>query len=117
MARKRLAIFEIEFVLAALLRRAGGDDAFGLGIAENGGAELFIDQDARLILWHTGVKGRFESLIDDPLGTGDLGGLCFAQRRPPTEQSGLERPAVVEGQNVERTVISTRHQAVPLSLR
>src|SRR5262249_26782105 len=75
------------------------------------------DQDARLVLRHAAAEGRFESVIDDPLGTGDLGRLCFAQRRFPAEQFGLERAPVGEGQDVERAVVSTRDQAVPLDPR
>jgi len=45
---KILAIFEVELVLPALLRRAGGDDALGGRVAQDGGAELLVHQDAGL---------------------------------------------------------------------
>src|SRR5262249_51222944 len=113
MTREILAIFELEFFLAALLCRAGSDDALGLGIAQDSGAELLIDQDAGLVLGDAGRKCRLESVIDDPLGGGDLRGLRLAQWRFPIEELGLEGAAVVERQNVKGTGISTRHQRLP----
>ena len=58
MAREILAIFEVELVLPALLRRAGGDDTLGRRIAQDGGAELLVDQDAGLLLGHAAGERR-----------------------------------------------------------
>jgi hypothetical protein len=116
MARETLAIFEIELVLSALLRRAGGDDTLGGRIAQDRGAELLVHQDAGLFLGHAAGERRLEAIVDDLLGAGDFGCLRIAQGRLPAEQLGLERAAVVEGQNVQRAVIASGHQADPLSL-
>jgi hypothetical protein len=117
MAREILAIFEVELVLSALLRRGRGDDTLGSCIAQNGGAELLVHQNAGLFLGHASGERRLEAIVDDLLGAGDFGCLRIAQRRLPVEQLGLERAAVIKGQDVERAIISARHQADPLSLR
>src|SRR6185369_6015016 len=117
MAREILAILEVELLLSALLRRAGGDDALGSGIAEDGGAELLVHQDAGLLLGRASGERRQQAVVDDLLGARDLGSLRIAQRRLPAEQPGLEGAAVIEGQNIERVVVPSRHQAAPLSLR
>ena len=116
-AREILAIFEIEFVLPAFLRRASGGDVLGGGVAQNGGAELLVHQDAGLLLRHAAGERAMKAVVDHLLGAGDLGCLRIAQRRLPAEHFGLERAAMIEGQNIEWAIISSRHQAAPLSLR
>ena len=117
MAREILAILEVELVLAALLGRTGGDDTLGRRIAQDRGAELLVDQDAGLVLGHAAGQRRAEAVIDDLLGAGDFGGLRVAERRLPAEQPALEGAAVIERLDVERPIVSPRHQALPFSLR
>ena len=117
MAREILAIFEIELLLPALFRRAGGDDILGGRLLKDRGAELFVHQDAGLFLGHSSDQRRLEAFVDDLLGAGDFGRLGIAERRLPAEQLGLEGAAVIERLNVERAVIPSRHQSDPLSLR
>ena len=61
-------------------------------IAQDGGAELLVDQDAGLLLRHAAAR-RLEAVVDHLLGGGDLGGLSRRQRRLPAEQlrSGTSR--------------------------
>jgi hypothetical protein len=73
-----LAILEVERVLSALLRRAGGDDALGGRIAQDGGAELLVHQDAGLFLGRASSERRQEAIVDDLLGASDFGCLRIA---------------------------------------
>ena len=52
-AGKVRAILEVEFVLATLLRGAGGNESLLPGVAQNGRAELLIHEDAGTILRHS----------------------------------------------------------------
>jgi hypothetical protein len=79
MAREILAIFEVELVLSALFRRTGGDDIPGRRIAQDGGAELFVHQNAGPSRWHASGQRRSEAVVDHLFGTGDVGGLRVAQ--------------------------------------
>ena len=69
------------------------------------------------VLRHAAGQRRLEAVVNHPLGAGDLGGLRIAQRRLPAEHLGLERAAMIERQDVERPIVSARHQASPFSLR
>ena len=73
-----LAILEIEFVLPAFLRRASGDDIPGRGIAQNGGAKLLVDKDARLLLRYAAGERRKKAIVDHAFGSGDLCRLRIA---------------------------------------
>ena len=59
--------------------------------------------------------GRLEAVVDDLLGGGDLRGLIDAERALPTEQLLRERAAVVEGHDVQRLVVTDRHDVVSCS--
>jgi carbon-monoxide dehydrogenase small subunit len=73
-----LAILEIEFVLSAFLRRASGDDIPGRGVAQDGGAKLLVDKDARLILRYAAGERCKKAIVDDSFGSGDLRRLRIA---------------------------------------
>ena len=109
MAGEVLAVLEVELVLPAFLRRTGSNDELGPGIAQDGGAELLVDQDARPVARRAAGQCREEAVVDDALGGRDLGRLGRAQRRLPAEQSGLERPAMVERLDIEGPVPAARH--------
>src|ERR1700733_4957147 len=115
--REILAIFKVEFGLSAFLRRTGGDNALGGSVAQDGGTELFVDKNACLFSRYAVRKRGQEAFVDDLFGAGDLPRLRIAQGRLPAKQFGLERVAMIERQNVEGTIVSSRHQAAPLSLR
>ena len=66
------AVLEIELVLAALLRRASGDKSLLAGVAENGRAELLIDQDAGTFLRHSACHGSLEGVVDHLFDSGNL---------------------------------------------
>src|SRR5262245_27731284 len=56
-AREVVAVFEIELRLTALLGGAGGGVSLRRRVAEDGGAELLVDQDAGLLLGYAGGDG------------------------------------------------------------
>ena len=70
-------------------------------------AELLVNQDAVLFLRLVTGQGGIKSVVDHLLGAPDFGCLSL----------GLKRARMIEGQNIERAVISSRHQVDPLSLR
>src|SRR5579863_1580523 len=117
MSGKLFAILKFELVLSALFRGAGGNDPVGGRVAENGRTKLLVDKDAGLVLLDAGCQRRFEPVIDDLFGAGDLRGLHIAQMRLPAEQLALERATMVERQEVKRVVPSAWHQLLPLSWR
>src|SRR5207253_4323716 len=108
------AVLKVELVLSALLCRTGGGNALGGRVAQDRGAELLVDQDAGLSGGRAAGQRRPEAVIDDLLGAGDFGGLGTAERRLPAEQPALEGTAVIERQNIERPIVSPRHQAAAL---
>jgi hypothetical protein len=116
-AREILAVLEVELVLSAFLGRTGGDDALGLRIAQDRGAELLVDQDAGLVGGRAAAQRRAEAVLDDLLGAGDFGGLRVAERRLETEKPALEGTAVIERLDVERPIVPARHQPFPFILR
>src|SRR5262249_30146814 len=95
-----LPVLEVEFVLAALLGRAGGGVAVRRRVVKNGGTELLVDEDPRLLLGNAGLECSLKTIVDDFFGGSDLCRLSRAERATPSEHLGLERSAVVEGQNV-----------------
>src|SRR5262245_48470471 len=118
MARKGLAIFEVELVLAAFLGGTRGGEAVGLGVAQDGGPELLVGQHRGLVPGRAARQRGAEAVVDDLLGRGDLFRLVIAQRRLPVEQARLERAAMIERHEIERAIVAPRwHRVYPLSLR
>ncbi len=111
-----LAVLEVELILPALLGRAGRDVAVLRRVAEDVGAELLVHQDAGLRLGDALGKGLLEAVVDHPLHGGDLRRLLVGQRPRPAEHVLLERPPVVEGQDVKRSIVSDGHDGTLLSL-
>ena len=112
-----LAVFEVELLLPALFGGAGCRITLRRGIAQDGGAELLVHQNAGFLLRHSGGDGSLESVVDHLLGGSDLRRLLGRQRAGPAEHLRLERAAVIEGQNVERLVEPESRHAVSLSFR
>jgi hypothetical protein len=50
----------------------------------------------------------FEAVVNHPLRLCDFTGLLGIQSTLPTEQLGLERPAMIERQDVKRIVVTKR---------
>jgi hypothetical protein len=105
-----LAVFEVEFVLAALLRAGGGDETALARILEDRRAELLVDEDPRAIPGYATRDRRLEAVVDDLLGLGDLGRLLGAEGSRPAEHALLEGPAVIEGQDVEGFGVAQTHE-------
>src|SRR6266496_4190639 len=95
-----LAVLEIEFFLAALLSRASSCVAIRPGIAKNRTAKLLINQNSGLLLRHSGLECRLETVIDYLLGGGDLCRLICAQRTSPPKHFRLERSSMVKRQDI-----------------
>mgnify|MGYP003694178497 CR=1 FL=1 len=112
-----VAVLEIELRLPALLGGTRGHVPFGRGIAQDGGAELLVDEDAGPLLPNTGRDGAREAVIDHALGGRDLRRLVGGQRPFPAEHLGLERLAMVEGKDVEVAIVSEGHRTTSRSRR
>src|SRR5882724_4104546 len=111
-ARVIVAVLEIELVLATLLGGGGGEKPLPPGVAEDRGAELLVDEETGTFLRHPTGDGREQAVVDDRLGGRDPLGLLLGKRALPTEEARLERPAVVERKNVERSLEpEVRHAA------
>src|SRR5439155_10352743 len=99
-----LAVLEVELLLPALLGGTGERVAVGRRVAEDGSTELLVHEDAGLVLGDASGDGGPEAVVDHLLGDGDLRRLLGAQRALPAEHLRLERPTVVEGQDIPRMV-------------
>jgi hypothetical protein len=112
-----LAVLEVELVLAALLRAGRGDETALARILENCGAELLVDEDPGAVLGYATRHRRLEAVVDHLLGLGDLRRLFGAERSRPAEHALLERPAVIEGQDVEGFGVAQAHERTSLRRR
>src|SRR5262249_25941318 len=92
-----------ELVLATLLGRDGGEEATLPRVAQDGGPELLVDQETGACFRHPTGDGRKKGVVDDRLGRRDPRRLLGGERALPAEEAGLEGPAVVERENVERS--------------
>jgi hypothetical protein len=104
-----LAVFELEFGLAALLGGHARNGALAASIAQDGGAELRIDQYAGMLLRHRRCGCLPECVVNNPFRFGDFLRLALAQPSGPAKQSSRERTAMIEWQDVKRLVVSYRH--------
>jgi len=66
------AVLKIELFLSAFFGRARGCVRARLCVLQDRCAELFVDQDAGLILRYPGSKGSPEAIVDHLLARGDL---------------------------------------------
>src|SRR2546422_865971 len=92
-ARVVVAVLEVELVLAALLRRDGGEKATRPRVAEDHGAELFVDEDTGARFRHATSDGGEETLVDDRLRRRDPLRLLGGERALPAAEARLEGPA------------------------
>src|SRR5207247_7482711 len=73
---------------------------------------LLVDEEAGAFLRDPTGDGREQAIVDDRLGGRDPLGLLLGKRALPAEETRLERPAVVERKNVERSLeLEVRHEA------
>src|SRR5262249_36811625 len=84
------------------------DQAVALGGAGDVTAELLVDEQARGVLRRTIGKRLLEAFEDDRLRVGDAGALLLVGRSGDAEHLLLERPPVIEGQDVKRPVVAER---------
>src|SRR5439155_11898598 len=113
-ADKLLAVLEIELLLPAFLDRGRGEISLARGVAQDRGAELLVDEDTGTLLRDAGGDGGLETVVDHPLGVGDARRLLRPERPLPAEQTGLERAAMVERQDVQRAIVPEGHTSPPL---
>src|ERR1700722_20501630 len=104
MPGKIRTVLKIKFVLPRFFGGTRGDKTICFCIVQNGRTELFIYKNARLFFWHTGGNRRFESVIYHLLRGGNLCRLLRGQITVPAEHLRLERAAMVEWQNVKRSI-------------
>src|SRR3981081_2306320 len=98
---KLFAIVKIKLFLPTFLGWTRGQVTIRLCIAQDGGTELFVYQNARLFPGHaTGQRG-LESVVDHLLCGTDPGSLLFRQCPFPSEHLGLEGTAMIKGLNIE----------------
>src|SRR5262245_24714717 len=109
MPRKVVAILEVELVLSTLLCGGCSRVTVLASILQDGRPKLLVDEDASALFRHSRRNGGLEAIVDHLLGSGDLRRLLGAQKTLPAEHPCLERAAMVKGQNIQRFVISERH--------
>ena len=95
---ERVAVVEVELLLARLLDRHRELVAARLRLARDVGAVLLVDEDPRRVLRRPVGDGALEPLPDQALRAGDL-------VRAAADHL-LERPSVVERQDVELRVVA-----------
>ncbi len=108
---------EVEFVLAGFFEGHGGDVAAAAGVLEDGGAEVFVDEEAGVCGGDAGVEGGFETVVDDRLAVGDVLGSSGGERFVVAEDLGFVGVAVVEGQDVERLGVAGEHVDLGVGVR
>ena len=86
---------------AALLDRHRQRQAVLLGELGDVGAELLVDQHAGRLRVQAALDGLLHALEDQLLGVGDRLGLLRRGIALDPEHLLLERPSVVEGQDVQ----------------
>src|SRR5216117_1974116 len=100
------AELKVEFILSALLGGTCGHETIRRGVAQNGRAKLFVHENARFLLRHTGAAGGFEAVVDHLFGGCNFGGLLRREIAVPAEHFCNERASMIEGQDVERLIKS-----------
>ena len=104
-----LAELELELVDARLLGRHREREPALLGLLGDRAAELLVDQHARRLGIETGRDGLLDAFIDQLLRVGDRGGFVGRGVALDPEHLLLERPSVIEGQDVQLPVVTEGH--------
>src|SRR5438270_10858590 len=90
MRREVHPVLEPELFSPARFGRARCREAVCRGIAQNGGAKLFVDQNPRLLFRDSTVDRSLKAVVDDLLRGRYFPGLHGRQRFMPTEHLDLE---------------------------
>src|SRR5215470_1826746 len=98
----------------ALLHRISDREAVPGSITQDVATELFVHQDAGLLLGHACRKGCLKAVVNHSFDGGDLLALGGSQRALPAEHLRLEGGAMVERQNVKRFVEANSHVGISL---
>src|SRR6185503_9318473 len=106
-------VLEVELLLSALLYRHREPEPRGLPVARDVGPELLVHQDAGGLRIDALVQGPFRALVDHALGVGDPGRLLLVRLPRDAEELLLERPSMVERQDVQRSVVPECHLVTP----
>src|SRR5439155_11455912 len=85
MRREVLAVLKVEFFLPALFGRTRRRETVCRGITQNSGAKLFVNEDAGLLFWNSGVDRGLKAVVDDLLRGGYCLGLLGSQGLMPPE--------------------------------
>src|SRR5581483_1849512 len=106
-----LPVLEVELILPTLLDRHRERHPVRLGLARDVGSELLVDESPGRFTRHALVERVQQSLEDHRLGVGDACRLLGGGLTGHPEELLLERPTVIERQDVERLVVSEIHPA------
>src|SRR6267378_5117489 len=85
-----LAVLEVELFLPALFGRTRRRETLCRSITQNSGAKLFVNEDAGLLFWNSGVERGLKAVVDEFLRVGYFLGLRSGQRFLPPEHLDLE---------------------------
>src|SRR5262249_43845226 len=90
MGREVLAVLKLELFLPALFGRARRCETVCRGIAQNSGAKLFINENAGLLFWNSGIDGCLTAVVDHLLRLSYF--VCLRSRHGfmPSEHLELE---------------------------
>ena len=106
---KSCAVLEVELLLAALLDRLGELEAVLPGELGDVRAELLVDEHPGRFGVYAALDGDLHALEDQLLGVGDRLGLLGRRIALDAEHLLLERAPVVEGEDVELSVVAECH--------
>src|SRR5437867_2859122 len=73
------AVLELELFLPTLFGRTRRRETVCRGITQNSGAKLFVNEDAGLVFWNSGVDRGLKAVVDDLL-RGAIASVCSAVR-------------------------------------
>ena len=104
-----LVVLEVELLLAGLLDRLGELEPVLAGERRDVGAELLVDENARRVGVDAALDGDLHALVDQLLGVADRVGLLRGRVALDPEHLLLEGAPVVEGEDVELSVVAEGH--------
>src|SRR3989442_12919490 len=95
MRREVLAVLKVEFFLPALFGRTRRRETVCRGITQNSGAKLFVNEDAGLLFWNSGVERGLKAVVDEFLRGGYFLGLRSGQWFVPPEHLDIDSAEMV----------------------
>src|SRR5262245_14624783 len=106
-----VAVLEVELILPALLHRHREAEPHGLRVARDAGSELLVHEHPSRRRVNALVQRAARPLEDDALGVCDLAGLVLVRLALDAEELLLERPSVIERQDVQLPVVPELHRS------